>query len=222
MSARRLIGILGVGFVVLLASACSGGGDDERVSELEAQVASLQAQLATAQAEANAAGSHTSTSDATSVTPAPPEAVEPMTDFGFTLAVPTGLEVTTAGVGGNAAASADAGEASASDGQVAVVLVWSTDPATPEEAVAGAFELVRAASTDLDFVPTNQGDLAVSHTDGAFGAFQAERDGIEAGVGIVGGWRCDARVFSLTVLGTDAVAVESAFAGLVGGFGCEA
>lgn len=223
MFVRRLIGGLGIGLALLITGACTGGTDDDRVSELEAEVASLEEQLAAAQAQLGGAGDSTSPPQgAPTVAPTTGDATVTMTEFGFTLAVPSGLEVASAGIEGDAEPSATAGQISAADGQVAVVLLWTSAETSAEEAVAGAFELVRAASTELDFAPTNQGPLTLVDTDGAFGAFQVERDGVEAGVGIVGGWRCESRVFSLTVLGADAAAVESAFAGLVGGFGCEA
>lgn len=213
MSLKNMFaGVLLVGAAVV-GLACSGGdgASADRVKELEAEVASLQQQLADARAAS--AGEAT----ATAVAPA----VKEIADYGFSITVPADLDVTTAGTR-EAQASTAAGQMTADDGNVSMVLVWSDSGLSPQEAVVGAYEVLVAASTGFTLTPASEGDLAVSGDQGAFGAFTVGRDGQTVGFGIAGGWSCTGRTFSLTVLGADSALVEQAFAGLTGYFRCGA
>jgi outer membrane murein-binding lipoprotein Lpp len=196
----------------LIVGACSSGEDGARISELEAQVTRLEADLESARAAI--------ATDSATPAPGVPLDTEPVTRFGFTLTVPSGVPIVEAGTA-DPDPTAAAGQITTSDGSVVVSLLWATADLTPEEAVIGAFDLLRAAAADRTLHPTNQGVLSVDDRVGAFGAFQVQdSDAVEA-VGIVGGWSCDERSFALTILGADVDAVEDAFAGLIEGFACD-
>lgn len=199
-------------FVLLASSAlaCSGGEDtksQDRIKELEQQVTTLKQQVEDAKKAAPPA--------ATAV------ATKQVKDYGFTLTVPQEINLTASGTSAKDATK-DAGQLAATSGNSSMVLVWTNQSLTAQEAVAGGFELLSASSTGYALQPTNQGEITVAGTKGAFGAFQVQKSNTMVGVGIVGGWRCENRTFSLTVLGPDIATVERSFAGLTGTFVCKA
>ncbi len=211
---RRFVPLLVAAIMFgLSATACTSGDESDRVRDLEAQIAALEADLEAARSAASPDGG-TSTPVAT---PAPHR----IDTFGFVFTVPSGVMPETAGTSGPEATAA-AGQITAADGSVSASLLWATASLTPEEAVVGAFDLLRAAASDLVLQPTNQGAFEVDGQPGAFGAFQVQEAGSVQSVGIVGGWSCGERSFALTVLGADVATVEQAFAALVESFSCGA
>ncbi len=213
-SCRRIATIatilVALGLSVLTLSACSSDTDtsalEVSVEELRADVDALKQQVQELQV---------SVTDA-----AAPPPVTTFTDYGFTLPVPDGLELQVAGIGGEEA-SIDAGQLTASAGGVTMVLIWTSGGLTATQAVQGAFEVLQASTSGLDFRPLNEGELEVAGQVGSFGAFAAEGDGTVLGIGLIGGWTCGtAPTYSITVIGQDLDPVQSSFEGFTNGFGC--
>lgn len=185
--------------------ACGDTSKDKKdVTALGEQLATLKQQVDALQAIVNP-------------TPVPTEA---FADFGFTFPVPSTLAIEVAGIGTDPA-SPKAGQLAANAGGVSMVLIWTSEDLTPEQAVQGSFQVLQASTPNLVFQAVNQGVITVDKQVGAFGAFSAFNGQQTAGIGLIAGWSCGAGpTFALTVVGQDLASIESSFNGLTSGFSC--
>jgi hypothetical protein len=147
-------------------------------------------------------------------------------EYGFSLPVPQNVQVTAAGLSGDAA-TRDSGSIVASAGGTSVLLVWSdpTPPLTPQESVMSAFDVLQSLTQTASEPQRAGADLTVDGEPGAYGTFVA-RDGAGnvEGAGIIGGWVCsnDDRSYAMAVTGATSDAVQQSFVALAGGFTCDA
>lgn len=187
----------------MLLAACSSA-DARRIADLEARVGRLEATTATR----------------TLSQPGPVGKSVVFNEFGFSLPVPEGTEVRSAGLSG-AKASKDEGQLTAVAGGVTMALIWTKQTVAPKDAVQGALQALISAQPALAFRPLNEGTTQVDGRPAAFGAFGAyDNQQTLASVGVIGAWACNAGTFSMTVVGANRSAVESSYQGFTNGFRC--
>ena len=210
---------------VFLAACSDTGALEDDLAAVKQDAATAKAQLDSANTQVTTLGEQVATLkeqvDALQAIVNPtPVPTKGFADFGFTFPVPETLDIQVAGIGTDPA-SPENGQLTASAGGVSMVLIWTSDELTPEQAVQGSFEVMQASTPDLVFQAVNQGDITVDEQTGAFGAFSAFKGQETAGIGLIAGWSCgDAPTFALTVVGQDLTSVESSFNGLTSGFSC--
>ncbi|TAK74709.1 MAG: hypothetical protein EPO16_10325 [Dehalococcoidia bacterium] len=198
---RALLLVLGVAAVAL--SAC-GSKDDDRIADLEGRVDRLEAA-----AKVSASAS-----------PTPVGKTTTYKEFGFSLPVPEGVEVKSAGLG-TAKASKDEGQLTMSAGGVTMALIWTKQTIAPKDAVQGALQVLVSAQPALTFRPLSEGDMKVDNRTAAYGAFGAyDKQQALSSVGVIGAWSCGGGTFSITVVGANQAAVESSYTGFTDGFRC--
>ncbi len=215
MGRRALLIIVTAVASAALFAACSFTN-----SELDGQVVALDTELDAVTADVATQREQLDQVLALLATPTPMPTVE-YREHGFTLPVPEGVEVRTAGIG-EANATPQQGQLAVTTGEVSMVLIWTSGELTAAEAVQGAFEVLQASQPDLNFQPVNQGEITVGGETGAFGTFGA-LDANEAvlGIGLIGGWSCPAGpTFSMTVAGTALATVETLFTSFTENFRC--
>ena len=190
--------------LALLGLALLGGCG----SELKKDVADLRQQVAKLQ-------------DLVAPTPVKLEAYK---KYGFTLPLPQGGGVQTAGISGDANASNDNGQLTSFAGGVGMVLIWTKQQMEPTQAVQGAFEVLQASQPSVVFRPVNQGALTVDSQTGQYGSFAAlDKEQKVISIGAIGSWSCkNGQNFVMTAVGANQQMVESSFQGFSTGFKCAA
>ena len=155
------------------------------------------------------------------ISPAPVK-LEAYKEYGFTLPLPQGGAVQTAGISGNANASKDQGQLTAFAGGVGMVLIWTKQTIEPTQAVQGAFEVLQASQPSGVFRPVNQGTLTVDSQTGQYGSFAAlDKDQKVISIGAIGSWSCkNSQNFVMTAVGANQQDVETSFQAFSTGFKC--
>ena len=183
--------------------ACQSDNNDARIRDLETRVGRLESGAGSAAAAATPLGKTVA-----------------FKDFGFTLPVPDGVAVKSAGLGGGQAGREE-GQLSAVAGGVTMALIWTKQSIPPKDAVQGALQVLVSAQPALKFRALNEGDMKVDTRSASFGAFGAYDDKQTlTSVGVIGAWSCGTGTFSMTVVGANQTAVESSYKGFADGFKC--